>query len=139
MRKCNKTKAYKNLSFDGLDIDWDINNPASTPYSTDFAIKQYVAAGVTSSKIVIGMPIYSRSFEATAGLGKPFTGIGSGTWENGEMISYDTPVEISTKSEHCFRRRSSCLWASGSTGLPTHRRGSLRVISIRISQNRRSN
>ncbi|KFY50799.1 hypothetical protein V495_00090 [Pseudogymnoascus sp. VKM F-4514 (FW-929)] len=108
-----------------------INNPASTPYSTDFAVKEYIAAGVTSSKIVIGMPIYGRSFEATAGLGKPFTGIGSGTWENGvwdytdlpragatefhdnqavaaysydpvtkELISYDTPVEISTKSEY---------------------------------------
>ena len=59
------------------------NNPASTPYSTDAAIKDYIAAGVTPSKIVMGMPIYGRSFEATTGMGQPFSGIGSGSWENG--------------------------------------------------------
>ncbi|OBT98426.1 Endochitinase 1 [Pseudogymnoascus verrucosus] len=107
------------------------NNPASTPYSTDRAVTDYISAGVTAKKIVMGMPIYGRSFEATEGAGKPFTGVGSGTWENGvwdfsglprsgatefhdsqavaaysydaatkEFISYDTPVEINTKSEY---------------------------------------
>jgi chitinase len=107
------------------------DNPDSTPYSTDKAVTEYIAAGVTANKIVMGMPIYGRSFEATEGLGKHFTGIGSGTWDTGtwdaiglpragatefhddqvvaaysydavtkELISYDTPVEISTKSEY---------------------------------------
>lgn len=107
------------------------DNPDSTPYSTDRAVTDYISAGVTASKIVMGMPIYGRSFEATNGLGQSFTGIGSGSWENGvwdysdlprsgatefhdsqavaaysydsstkELISYDTPVEINTKSEY---------------------------------------
>ena len=37
--------------------------------------------GILASKIVLSMPIYSRSFEATNGLGMPFSGVGLGTWE----------------------------------------------------------
>lgn len=59
------------------------NNSASTPYSTQQAITDYIAKGVTASKIVMGLPLYGRSFESTVGLGLSFSGIGSGSWENG--------------------------------------------------------
>lgn len=59
------------------------DNLNSTPFSTEGAIVGYLSAGVPPSKIVLGMPIYGRSFDQTSGLGQPFTGVGSGTWESG--------------------------------------------------------
>ena len=59
------------------------SNPASTPYDTETAVSYYISKGIIPSKIVLGMPIYGRSFETTDGLGKTFSGVGSGTWEAG--------------------------------------------------------
>lgn len=61
----------------------DSGNPQAAKYSTDRAVADYVAAGVPAAKIVLGMPIYGRSFEATAGIGQTYSGVGSGSWENG--------------------------------------------------------
>ncbi|TVY92740.1 Endochitinase B [Lachnellula willkommii] len=43
----------------------------------------YTSHGVASQKMILGMPLYGRSFTATDGLGKSFSGVGPGTWDRG--------------------------------------------------------
>jgi chitinase len=64
-------------------------NPTSTPFDTEKAVKYYLSQNISTSKIVLGMPLYGRSFELTEGLGLPFNGVGPGSWEAG---AYDFKV-----------------------------------------------
>ncbi|EME78324.1 glycoside hydrolase family 18 protein [Pseudocercospora fijiensis CIRAD86] len=59
------------------------SNPASTPFNTEKAVKYYLERGVQPRNLVLGMPLYGRDFLDTEGLGRPFHGVGEGSWERG--------------------------------------------------------
>ncbi|KAI1365655.1 glycoside hydrolase superfamily [Xylaria arbuscula] len=66
-------------------------NEASTPLNTDAAVRYYKSLGIQGRKIVIGSPLYGRSFNGTAGLGQNYTSLGSGGPQPGVWYYKDLP------------------------------------------------
>lgn len=86
------------------------HNPASTPFSASAAVSAYRYRQIPPHKIVLGMPLYGRAFENTAGSGRPYSGVGQGTWENGVHDYKKLPLEGSVVkydeaavASYCFK------------------------------------
>ncbi|KAI1847341.1 hypothetical protein JX266_006566 [Neoarthrinium moseri] len=65
--------------------------PDSTKFSTEDAVQYYESKGISSQKIILGLPLYGRSFEATTGLGTTYSGVGSGGPQPGVWLYKSLP------------------------------------------------
>ena len=77
-------------------------------YTVAYTVDAYLRAGVAPDKLVLGAPIYGRSWRGVGptnnGLFQPASGAGSGTWENGSVDYADllnkTKTQPSVYSVH---------------------------------------
>ncbi|KAF5644049.1 putative endochitinase [Fusarium sp. NRRL 25303] len=70
-----------------LNLDYTLNESFETAINTDYAIGDYLRSGVPAEKIVLGIPVFGRSFEENLGLGKTFGSVGKGSW--GQQGAWD--------------------------------------------------
>ena len=72
--------------------------PSYTPFSIDESVNAWMRAGVPAHKIYIGVPLYTRGFANTSGLGQPSNGtVSGGSWEPGIWDYKDTPPRQSVE------------------------------------------
>ncbi|KAJ5661905.1 glycoside hydrolase superfamily [Penicillium maclennaniae] len=68
-----------NVSGHNANIYLAADNPLSTLFNTDTAVKFYISKGIDTKKLMLGMPLYSRSFIDTNSPNKSYSGVGSGS------------------------------------------------------------
>lgn len=67
-------------------------------YSASGAVQAYISRGVPASKIYMGIPLYSRGFSGTDGLGTPATGPSPDTtFDPGVVMYKNLPVASATE------------------------------------------
>lgn len=85
--------AWENTTNHNAALYPNSNDPSSLAgkYNVDSTIQNYLNAGVSADKIVMGAPLYGRTWQGVSsnnnGLFQSASGAGEGTWENG-MIDY---------------------------------------------------
>ncbi len=88
----------------------------SSEASGDAAIRAYLSAGATRSKLVYGLPLYGRQFAQTGGLGQPFEGTGEGGLGGGSWNLKDLPhdgarvvQDAQAGASYCYDERKRTL------------------------------
>ncbi|KAJ6586930.1 glycoside hydrolase [Mycena vulgaris] len=113
VKEMDKYLDFWNMMAYDFSGSWDsvANHQANVfggPISASTSIHWYISQGVERSKIIMGVPLYGRSFMNTEGPGKPFTGIGPGSWEQGVYDYRALPLPGS----HMFRdEKAMASWS----------------------------
>lgn len=110
------TGSWSDITGHASNLFVDDANNKSTPYSTDAAVQHYLAQGIRADKILLGLPIYGRSFESTEGLGQPYSGVGwsSGTEGNWEAGVWDYKVLPRPGATEYYDDVAKAAWSYGS-------------------------
>ncbi|KAJ6499902.1 glycoside hydrolase [Mycena vitilis] len=104
VKEMDKYLDFWNMMSYDFSGSWDTiaNHQANVfggPISASTSIDWYISQGVERSKIIMGVPLYGRSFMNAEGPGKPFSGVGPGSWEQGVYDYRALPLPGS----HLFR------------------------------------
>ncbi|UNI19741.1 Chitinase [Purpureocillium takamizusanense] len=108
--------SWDNTTGHAANIFANPQNSVTTKYNTEDAVNAYVGGGVPGSKMVLGMPLYGRSFESTDGLGSTFGGVGSGSFENG-IWDYKVLPKAGASLQYDSVAKASWTYDSGSREL----------------------
>ena len=84
--------SFTNLTGHASNLRPSASSPLTTPFSTRRALGTYIRAGVPLPKLLLGMPLYGRSFLETTGLGQTYSGVGNGSFEPGVYDYKDLPL-----------------------------------------------
>lgn len=76
---------------------------ASDGLSVDATVTGYLSAGVPPGKILLGVPVYGRSWADATGVGSSASGVGPGTWEPG-MLDYRDILQRLAAQPSTYRR-----------------------------------
>ncbi|KAG8961834.1 Endochitinase 1 [Tulasnella sp. 419] len=87
-REMDQYLDFWNLMAYDYSGSWDqVANHQANVYggeiNTNRAVDWFSSQGIAKHKLIIGIPLYGRSFLATDGPGKSFSGVGPGSWEAG--------------------------------------------------------
>ena len=77
------------------------SSPLRDQYNISYTVDAYLRAGVPAEKLILGAPLYGRSWKGVGssnnGLFQISTGAGAGTWENGVVDYADLLNKIKTQ------------------------------------------
>ncbi|ODQ66575.1 glycoside hydrolase [Nadsonia fulvescens var. elongata DSM 6958] len=87
-------------------------------FSCQASIEYYIQhCGIDTQKLVLGMPLYGRSFEVTNGIGQKFNGVGNGssgdqgTWLYNLLppMGYKEYIDEQKQASYCYREEDQKL------------------------------